>query len=353
LRTNVSLIFDFCFPGSVEKPGEKWSKFDNMSTRKQFIYQSTLTAGAGLLGLNALSMEKNSTVEQESKSLVLATWNNLKATEAGWNALQKGGSALDAAEATAKVPEADPDNVTVGYGGLPDRDGFVTLDACVMDDKGNAGSVTYMQHIMHPVSVARKVMEKTPHVMLSGDGALQFALEQGFKKENLLTERSKERWEKWKLESKYKPVINIENHDTIGILVMDNKGNISGACSTSGLAFKMHGRVGDSPIIGAGLFVDNEVGGACATGVGELVMKTLGSFLIVELMKQGKTPQQACMEAINRITSKYDYKDSQVGFLALSKGGEIGAYGIRKGFTYSLHNNSGNKIFDSEYFLKE
>ncbi|HWB64916.1 MAG TPA: N(4)-(beta-N-acetylglucosaminyl)-L-asparaginase [Chitinophagales bacterium] len=282
--------------------------------------------------------------------LVIATWNNLKATEAGRQVLAKNGPALDAVEATAKVPEADPDNMTVGYGGHPDRDGNVTLDACVMDHLGNAGSVTYLQHIMHPVSVARKVMEKTPHVMLSGDGALQFALKEGFKKQSLLTDKARARWEEWKLQSKYEPVVNIELHDTIGILALDAQGNLAGACSTSGLAYKIPGRVGDSPIIGAGLFVDNAVGAACATGYGELAMKSLGSFLIVELMRQGKTPQQACEEAINRVAAKYDCSGKQLAFLAVNKTGAIGAYSLQQGFSYSLGNNAGNHIFESGYY---
>jgi N4-(beta-N-acetylglucosaminyl)-L-asparaginase len=321
-----------------------------MSSRKEFILQSALAAGAGLLSVDAKSENKSSKImAADNTPMIIATWKNLEATEAGWQTIQKGGSALDAVEAGARVPEADPNNTSVGYGGLPDRDGFVTLDACIMDYKGAAGSVTYLQHIMHPVSVARKVMEKTPHVMLSGDGAYQFAIAQGFERQNLLTEQSKKAWEEWKKVSKYEPVINIERHDTIGLLAIDASGNIGGACTTSGLAYKMHGRVGDSPIIGAGMFVDNEVGGACATGV----MKTLGSFLIVELMKQGKTPQQACIEAVHRITAKYEYKNAQVGFLAVNKSGQVGAYAIRKGFIYSLYTPLGNKLIDSDGFLKE
>jgi N4-(beta-N-acetylglucosaminyl)-L-asparaginase len=321
-----------------------------MISRKEFIVKSGLSVGAGLIGLEIQAKEEQKIVMNKTP-LVMATWKNLAGTEAGWKAIQKGGSSLDAVEATARVPEADPENQSVGYGGLPDRDGYVTLDACIMDHLGNAGSVTFLQHIMHPTSVARKVMEKTPHVILSGDGALQFALAEGFKKENLLTEKSKKAWEEWKKESKYQPVINIENHDTIGILAIDQNGNMSGACSTSGLAYKMHGRVGDSPVIGAGMFVDNAVGGACATGVGELVLKTLGSFLIVELMRQGKTPAEACELAVHRIIEKYDYKKSQVGYLAVNKKGEVGAYSIQQGFNYSLFVDGENKIYDAEYWM--
>lgn len=266
--------------------------------------------------------------------------------------LDRGGRALDVVEAGVRIPEADPNDTSVGYGGLPDRDGRVTLDACIMDEKGNAGSVTFLENIMHPISVARAVMEKTPHVMLSGEGAFTFALAQGFRKENLLTKSSEAAWREWIKTAQYKPVINIERHDTIGMLAIDANGNLSGACSTSGLAYKMHGRVGDSPIIGAGLFVDNEVGGACATGLGELVMRTCGSFLVVELMRQGRTPQQACEEAAMRIIKKQDYKDVQVGFLALNKQGEYGAFSIQPGFTYTLSQNKQTIVADSRSYVK-
>ena len=222
-------------------------------------------------------------------------------------------------------------------GGLPDRDGNVTLDACIMDEKGRAGSVAFLQHIENPIAVARLVMDKTPHVMLVGDGALRFALENGFKKINLLTDEAKRRWEEWKKSSKYETPVNIENHDTIGMLAIDSSGNISGACTTSGMAFKMHGRVGDSPIIGAGLFVDNEVGGAVATGVGELVMRTCGSFLVVENMRRGMSPEKACKAAVERIVAKHpSVADTQVGFLALRKDGKYGGYSIHDGFDYAL-----------------
>lgn len=284
--------------------------------------------------------------------MVLSTWRQPKANAAAQAVLDRGGSALDAVEAGVRIPEADPEDMSVGYGGRPDRDGHVTLDACIMDDKGNAGSVTFLEHIMHPISVARAVMEKTPHVMLSGEGALNFALSQGFKKENLLTPKAEKEWREWLKTAKYKPIANIERHDTIGMLAIDNQGNISGACTTSGLAYKMRGRVGDSPIIGAGLFVDNEIGGGCATGLGELVMRTCGSFLLVELMRQGLTPQQACEEAALRIVKKQDYKDIQVGFLAVNKKGEYGAYSIQPGFSYTLSQQKQTQVTDAKHYLK-
>ncbi|MFL0297342.1 N(4)-(beta-N-acetylglucosaminyl)-L-asparaginase [Aquirufa novilacunae] len=309
--------------------------------RRTFL-QTTTLLGAGLSATAKTAV---------SEPLIIATWKNEKATIAGWNKLMETGKALDGVEAGARIPEADPNDTSVGYGGYPDRDGHVTLDACIMDHLGNAGSVTFLEGIMHPISVARAVMEKTPHVMLSGAGALKFALDQGFKVENLLTESSKKAWEEWKKESKYEPVINIERHDTIGLLGIGKAGEIAGACTTSGLAFKMHGRVGDSPIIGGAVFCDDEVGGACATGLGEFVMKTLGSFLIVELMRQGKSPQQACEEAVMRIVKRYKYKEFQIGYLAINKKGEHGAYAIQKGFNYTITKNGKTQVLESASYM--
>ncbi|MDY7396032.1 N(4)-(beta-N-acetylglucosaminyl)-L-asparaginase [Aureibaculum sp. 2210JD6-5] len=295
------------------------------------------------------------TVAEASLPLVICTWNFSNATAKAWETLQSGKSALDAVEQGCRVEEADLKNTTVGNGASPDRDGNVTLDASIMNSQGDCGAVVYMQNITHAISVARKVMEDTPHVMLAGKGAEQFAYESGFKKENLLTESSKKAWEEWKVNSEYKPIINIENHDTIGMLAVDKNGHICGGCTTSGLAYKMAGRVGDSPIIGSGLFVDNEIGGAVATGLGEEVVKTVGSFLVVELMRQGKSPQEACEEAIKRIVSKpnSNYKDFQVGYIAVNKKGETGSYSIHKGFSMAKYQDDKNDNIQSDYFLKE
>ncbi|PQJ81371.1 isoaspartyl peptidase/L-asparaginase family protein [Polaribacter glomeratus] len=289
-----------------------------------------------------------------TKPIVIATWNALLAVETAAKILQNGGTALDAVEQGCRVEEANEDGQSVGKGGLPDSDGNVTLDACIMDEKGNYGAVLGVENIMHVISVARKVMEDTPHAMLVAEGAEQFAVSKGFKRENLLTEKAKKAWEAWKVKSEYKPIINIENHDTIGMLAIDQNGDISGACTTSGLAFKMAGRIGDSPIIGGGLFVDNEIGGASATGLGEEVLKTVGSFLIVELMRQGKSPQEACEEAIGRIVNKpgKDFKDFQVGYIAINKQGEIGAFSIHEWFNYSIFKDGENKNIKSDYFNK-
>ncbi|CAL2076500.1 N(4)-(beta-N-acetylglucosaminyl)-L-asparaginase [Tenacibaculum sp. 190524A05c] len=286
--------------------------------------------------------------------VVIGTWNFPKAIEAASQVLKNGGSALDAVEQGCRAEEANAENQTVGIGGLPDRDGNVTLDACVMNEKGDYGAVVGVQNIKHVVSLARKVMEDTPHALLSGRGAEQFAESIGFEQEELLTESSKKAWEEWKIKSEYKPIINIENHDTIGMLAMDAEGNISGACTTSGLAYKMAGRIGDSPVVGAGLFVDNEVGAAVATGLGEEVLKTVGSFLIVELMRQGKSPQEACEEAIKRIVNKpnSNYKDFQVCYIAMNKKGEVGSYAIHEWFSYNIYTNGESKNVKSDFYLK-
>ena len=321
--------------------------------------------GAGLAIGNSItscadseSKEENNdttvSTDEANLPLVIATWHVKNATAKAMEVLQNGGTSLDAVEQGCMVEEADIKNSSVGKGGLPDRDGNVTLDACIMDKHGNCGSVVYLQNITHAVSVARKVMEDTPHVMLAGEGAKQFTISQGFKEEDLLTESSKKAWEEWKVKSEYKPIINIENHDTIGMLAIDKNGDIAGACTTSGLAYKMQGRVGDSPIIGSGLFIDNEIGGCVATGLGEEVVKTVGSFLVVELMRQGKSPQQACEEAINRIVSKpnSNYKDFQVGYIAVNKNGETGSYSIHQWFSMTKFQDGVNEQIQSDFYLK-
>lgn len=330
-----------------------------MSNRRNFL--KTAAAGSVALALQSFGSKDDNSVKPNgkiNKPIVISTWNfGVKANGAAWEILKNNGRALDAVEAGVKIPEGDPTERSVGYGGRPDRDGKVTLDACIMDEFANIGSVAALEHIKHPISVARAVMEKTPHVMLVGDGALQFALSQGFKKENLLVEASEKEWKEWLKTSQYKPIANIENHDTIGMIALDVHGNLSGACTTSGMAFKMHGRVGDSPIIGAGLYVDNEIGAATATGHGEEVIRIAGCHLVVELMRQGKSPQQACEEAVSRIVKltrnrNKNLKDIQVGFIALDKQGNYGAYCIQGGFNYAVNDHSGSKLVDADYFLK-
>ena len=320
--------------------------------RRSFI-KSTGIASLGL------SLKIDKTFSQSDNfsvdPLVIATWDVKNATKKAWEIISSNGNSLDAIEQGCMIEEANKDGQSVGIGGLPDREGNVTLDACIMDHYGNCGSVVYLKDIKHAISVARMVMEKTPHVMLAGDGAKKFAISMGFKKENLLTEKSKKDWIKWKENEEYNPIINIENHDTIGMLAIDKNKNISGGCTTSGLAYKMQGRVGDSPIIGSGLFIDNEVGGAVATGLGEEVLKTVGSFLVVELMRQGYSPEEACKIAIERIVKKpgSNYKNFQVGYIALNKKGETGSYSIQNGFSMTQYDKTGNVNYDSPYFHKQ
>ena len=325
--------------------------------RRKFLKNSALSSAA-VLGTAPLI----SCAETEIKTtgnirpdgpVAICTWDFGNATDKAWSVLHAGGTALDAAEQGVMVEEADPENQTVGLGGRPDRDGFVTLDACIMDSQSNCGAVMGLEGYVHAVSVARRVMEKTPHVIIVGDGASQFAAEQGFSQTDLLTERSRKEWIEWKKTSKYEPVINIENHDTIGMLTLDANGDLAGACTTSGMAYKLRGRVGDSPVIGAGLYVDHEVGAATATGMGEEVVRTVGSFLIVELMRQGKSPEEACREGVHRIMEKNAGKtDFQIGFIALNTRGETGGYCIHPGFSYRQYDSKGHRNTPVESYLK-
>ena len=320
-----------------------------MTTRRTFLMQSTLATAGLALASNTFGAKRVGWPER-----VVSTWDfGVAANQAAWKILGAGGRALDAVEAGAKIPEADLKNHSVGRAGYPDRDGHVSLDASIMDGDGRCGAVAGLEHIAHPISVARAVMEKTPHVLLVGDGALQFALEQGFTREELLTPEAEQAWREWQKSAQYKPVVNGEvrsygagdakpggkdNHDTLGMLALDGLGNLAGACTTSGMAWKLHGRVGDSPIVGAGLYVDNDVGGATSTGVGEEVIRNAGSFLVVELMRNGRTPQHACREAVMRIAKRNpkQAKEIQVGFLAMNRHGEVGAFALQKDFSYAV-----------------
>ena len=283
--------------------------------------------------------------------LVLSTWiHGMPANAKAWEVLGSGGTVLDAVERGVMVVESDFANRSVGLGGRPDRDGHVTLDACIQDHDGRAGAVAFVQHFEHPISIARAVMEKTPHVMLVGSGAEQWALENGFERNTITIPEAVEEWKEWQQISDYKPVVNLENHDTIGMVAMDASGNIAGSCTTSGMAYKIHGRVGDSPIIGAGLFVDGDVGAACATGVGELMIRTAGSHTVVELMRQGRTPEEACREAVLRIKRKHaNLADMQVGFLAIRRDGLWGGYALQNGFNFALRTSDREEMVDAGF----
>ena len=324
--------------------------------RRKFLDKSYLGLSTMLVApetIIGLGNKGTSSISKNSETYAISTWNVSKANMIAGRALERGCSAIEAVVKGVAYEESNLLNTTVGKGGSPDRDGVVSLDACVMNHTGNCGAVLAVENITHVAALAKEVMEKTPHVILAGKGARQFAIKQGYKPENLLTQQSKKAWEKWLKNGNYQPEINVENHDTIGMICCDNTGNLSGACTTSGLAYKMSGRVGDSPIIGSGLFIDNNVGGAVATGLGEEVIKTVGSFLIVELMRGGLSPQKACEEAVNRILEKQNGKPNfQVAYLATNKNGEVGAFSIQKGFSYTFYKNKLNKNIPSNSIYK-
>lgn len=330
-----------------------------MASRRKFIKQSILSSAFLLPGGLQKGLEKvnNKSVrnKQGSVPLILSTWNHgLPANEKAWMVLSQTGNILDAVEEGVKVTEADLSSRSVGLNGHPDREGIVTLDASIMNKDGECGSVSFVRQIKHPITLARKVMENTPHVMLAGEGAKQFAISEGFtlEPEDLHPDAARE-FEAWKDSSEYRPVINIENHDTIGMVGVDDEGNLAGSCTTSGLAYKMHGRVGDSPIIGAGLYVDNEVGAATATGMGESIIKICGSFLVVELMRQGRSPHEACKEVVQRLVKKNsaEIDDIQAAFIAVNKEGEYGSYAVRSKFNYAVRDSNSNRLIDSNSYF--
>lgn len=327
-----------------------------MSQRRKFIKQSLLGSALLIPGLPTLEAQADPAKKGlGSKPIILSTWNHgIPANADAWAKLKETGSLLDAVEAGVRNTELDLENLSVGLQGLPDREGITTLDASIMLGDGSCGSVAFVRQVKHPISLARAVMEKTPHVMLAGEGARQFAIAQGFPMEKeKLSPKAQVEYDKWKVTSQYKPIINIENHDTIGMIGLDASGKLAGSCTTSGLAYKMHGRIGDSPIIGAGLFVDDEVGAATATGLGESIIRICGSFLIVELMRQGRSPQAACEEAVRRLVAKNkNIKDIQAGFLAINKDGEVGAYAVHPGFNYAQATESGNVLIDAASHFK-
>jgi N4-(beta-N-acetylglucosaminyl)-L-asparaginase len=343
-----------------------------MIHRRRILKLGTMGFGSMMIAPKIFSSPKRIMIGK--KPLVISTWDaGINANKGAWKILREKGRALDAVEAGVMITEAEKDNCCVGLNAYPDRDGHVTLDASIMDEYGNAGSVAFIERIKHPISVARRVMEKTPHVMLAGSGAQQFAVEQGFPlEEDKLSDSAQKAYDEWLKKSEYKPVKNIENtkgqnayaparlsngfinHDTIGMVAIDAQGNVSGSCTTSGLAFKMRGRVGDSPIIGAGLYVDNEVGAAVSTGVGEEVIKVCGTHMVIEAMRHGIAVEDACKMTCEKIVKRHtaqEIKDIQVAFLAINKKGQPGAYAIHKGFSYALRTNSDEKMVTSKYFM--
>jgi N4-(beta-N-acetylglucosaminyl)-L-asparaginase len=330
-----------------------------MIKRRTFLKWGALGTTLGLVrpAQAAQSFSALDTSVALPQPIIVSTWNHgLAANQEAWKVIEKGGKSIDAVEKGLRVTEADVTNRSVGIGGLPDRTGHVTLDACIMDERSRCGAVAFLEGIDHPVSVARRVMEDTQHVMLVGAGAHAFALEKGFGRIKTPVPEAKAAYKKWQKEqdeiAKH-PLVNHENHDTIGMIAMDAAGNISGACTTSGWAYKLPGRVGDSPIIGAGLFIDNEVGGACATGLGEAIIRIAGSHTVVELMRQGYDPQEACKMAVDRILAKHDNLENlQCCFLAINKQGKVGAYSVYEGFNYALSGAGTHVMKDAPFNRK-
>lgn len=318
-----------------------------MPSRRSLLTGAVLLAAAPPVSVRA---------EGSAPAAIVSTWDFGAAANAqAWAARLAGGTALDMVEAGARVAEADPTNHSVGLGGYPDRDGRVTLDAVIMDQSGNVGAVCALEDVVHAVSVARAVMEKTPHTMVVGDGARSFALDQGFEAANLLTPEAEAAWREWLVTADYGPRANSENtdwrstpgsagnHDTIGILAMDTDGALGGACTTSGMAFKMRGRVGDSPLAGAGLWVEAGVGAATATGVGEDVVRVCGSHAVVEAMRAGASPADACRQVLERLARLRGaaLAGHQVAFLALDIHGRAGGHALLPGFTYAVTDAAG------------
>lgn len=345
--------------------------------RRKFLY-STLASGAAALALPELSSAQSAS-SAVRKSVVISSGNGIAATAKAMEMISQGSDALDAVIAGVNIVEDDPNDMTVGYGGLPNEEGVVELDSSVMHGPTHrAGAVASLRNIKNPSLVAKMVMERTDHVLLVGEGALKFARMHGFKEENLLTEQAREMWVKWKenlsTEDDYLPPHSIEDRNigsrfhevmqttgTINCLGKDLKGNLSGVTTTSGMSYKIPGRVGDSPIIGAGLYVDNEVGAAGSTGRGEANLVSLSSVMIVEFMRQGKSPEEACMMACKRIVDQTKMKrllneqgrpNFNVSFYAINKRGEHGSACILSGGTYCLNDGTTNKKYEAAYLYK-
>ena len=313
-------------------------------TRRQFIGQTAMAAGA----LNATSLIADGAAAGGVVPLMVSTHVSGKpANEAARVVLRAGGSPLDAVEQGLWVSENNVRDTSVGIGGTPTSDGAVQLDACIMEGREyGAGSVAAIEDILHPISVARRVMEQTPHVMLVGAGARKFALEQGFEKVELLTEERRQAWLRWReARAREKAATPRFSHDTVALLVLGDNGDLAGGCTTSGVAYKTPGRVGDSPIIGSGLYVDNEVGAAGATGMGENIMRYCGSFMVVENMRQGMHPRDACIETVRRIARQDPLGlDVDVHFVAVDKSGRHGAAGSNQRFVYSVTTEESSEV---------
>jgi len=344
-------------------------------SRRDFIRTGVGLGAAALVSGAGLRAQRPSSSGGAMR--VVSSGNGIRATDKAMSLLREGGDPLDAVIAGVNIVEDDPNDNSVGYGGLPNAEGVVELDASVMyGPTHSAGAVASLRNIKNPSKVARLVMERTRHVLLVGEGALKFALAQGFKEENLLTEESRQAWLKWKASLKDKsawipPGIDsfpaslrgvLWTHGTINCLALDGSGRLAGVTTTSGLSWKLPGRVGDSPIIGAGLYVDNDIGAAGSTGLGEANLQTCASFYTVELMGRGLSPEQACLKACERVVEKakrwprlHD-ADGRIlfglDFYALNTKGEFGSAGIYEGGTYAVHDGMESKLRKCAYLFK-
>lgn len=346
---------------------KNWSRRDFMKTGLAFGATS-LIAGPNLPRQS----------QPRARMVTVASGNGLRATEKAMELLKQGADPLDAVIAGVNIVEEDPTDMSVGYGGLPNEEGIVELDASVMHGPThNAGAVAALRGIKTPSKVAKLVMERCDHALLVGEGALKFARAHGFKEEDLLTDRAREVWLRWKetlsdrdnwfppksdkLPEEIKPFV--EAYGTINCLAIDSQGNLAGVTTTSGLAFKLPGRVGDSPIIGAGLYVDNDIGAAGSTGRGEANILNCGSFQVVNFMAQGYSPEQACLKTLEKIAQKTKYQpyllDSDgrprfsLNFYAINKKGEFGAACMWSGSYYCVHDGSENRRRECAYLFKK
>ena len=301
--------------------------------RRTFLQAGTL---AGFdLALTRSAASAAPAARPEKIRRVLSTHpSGMTANRVAARVLAEGGGPVEAVQRGVMVTEADPEDTSVGYGGYPNAAGVVELDAAIMDGANlDAGAVASLRGIMHPVAVARQVMEETPHVLLVGEGARRFALSQGFRSRNLLTPRAKQAWKEWKNTRRS----SARNHDTIGMIARDADGRMAAACTTSGLAWKLPGRVGDSPLVGHGLYCDETAGGACGSGIGEEVIKVCGSYRVVEYMREGVDPEEAIRRVLRRIVSRNPaMRDEFIGFVAMRADGAMGYASTTSGFQASV-----------------
>jgi N4-(beta-N-acetylglucosaminyl)-L-asparaginase len=360
-------------------------------TRRRFL-ETTGAAGLTTLAAAGVRAQTPAASTPGVRPIMLSSANGLRALDTGMALLKKSGPAtrLDAVVETVAIVEADPRDDSVGYGGLPNADGEVELDCSIMDGPTyGAGAVGALKHIMHPSRVARLVMERTGRVFIVGDGALKFALAHGFKQEELLTEASREKWLRWKeqmsdIDDWGPPAKDVvpayeapprksvrtgraredlwrdlgidpeKAWGTINCLALDAKGDLSGITTTSGLAFKIPGRIGDSPMIGCGLYVDNEVGAAGSTGVGEECIKAVGAHTVVEYMRQGMSPREAALATVKRVLSKHGSDVAwNLNFYAVNKKGEHGGAAIQSGSKYAVHDGTAAKLVESAYVIEK